>query len=93
MKVDGNPIDEYVYRPQVATISYTIAYELEQARLYAGVTSAEFDSMPGSPEWCTEATGWRSKCHVLVLYRMSTAIPAAANDAAAKDMERKSKRH
>lgn len=91
MRVDGNPIDEYHYRPQVASITYTINYELEQARLFAGLTAAEFDATPGSPEWCTEVTGWRSKCHILMLYRMSNAIPAVANDAAAKDMERQSK--
>lgn len=89
--VDGNPISDYRYRPQVATITYTLAYELEQARLFAGLTASEFDRMPGTPEWCTEATGWRSKCHILMLYRMSNNIPAVAQDAAAKDMERQSK--
>ena len=91
MRVDGSPIDDYQFRPQVATITYTLAYELEQARLFAGLTMKEFDLMPGTPEWCTAQTGWRSKCHILTLYRMSNNIPAVAQDAAAKDMERQSK--
>ena len=91
MKVDGNPIDEYRVRPSIASISYTIGYELEQARLYAGLTAAEFDAMPGTPEWCTEMTGWRSKCHILMLWRMSNTIPAVMQDASIKDMERQSK--
>ncbi len=66
-----------------------MAYELEQSRLYAGLTAAEFDALPGAPEWCTEATGWRSKCHILLLYRMSNVIPAVVNDAAAKAMNRR----
>jgi hypothetical protein len=68
-----------------------MAYELEQARLYAGLTASEFDAMPGSPEWCTESTGWRSKCHILLLFRMSKTIPAVAEDAANKEAERNSK--
>lgn len=85
---DGSPIDDYHFRPSVTTITYTMAYELEQARLYAGMTIAEFDALPGSPMWCTESTGWRSKCHILLLYRMSKVIPAVAEDASAKEMER-----
>jgi hypothetical protein len=93
--VDGTPIDEYNLRTPAASISYTLDYELEQARLYAGITASEFDVMPGTPMWCTEQTGWRSKCHILLLYRMSLNIPAVANDAASKQMERESrmKRH
>lgn len=93
MKVDGSPIDEYIFRPSIINVSYTIQYELEQARIYAGLTAAEFDRMPGTPMWCTEVTGWRSKCHILLLFRMSRTIPAVAEDASAKDMERKYKRH
>lgn len=78
-----------MFRESITQISYTMVYELEQARLYAGLTAAEFDAMPGTPEWCTEETGWRSKCHILLLYRMSNRIPAVVEDAAAKDMERK----
>jgi hypothetical protein len=47
--------------------------------------------MPGTPMWCTETTGWRSKCHILILWRMSKTIPAVADDAASKEMERNSR--
>lgn len=91
MKTDGSPIEDYTYRPSAATITYSLAYELEQSRLFAGISASEFDVMPGTPEWCTELTGWRSKCHILILYRMSNAIPAVANDASIKQSERESK--
>lgn len=91
MTANGSPIEDYSYRPAVASITYTIAYELEQARLFAGITAGEFDVMPGVPEWCTDATGWRSKCHILILYRMSNSIPAVAQDASNRETERQSK--
>lgn len=89
--MDGSPIEDYHYRPQITTITYSLDYELEQARLFAGLTASEFDKMPGSPEWCNEQSGWRSKAHILVLYRMHNNIPAVAQDAANKEMERQSK--
>jgi len=51
---------------------------------------AEFDALPGTPEWTIDNE--RSKAHILVLYRMSNAIPAAVNDAQAREVERKSRR-
>lgn len=50
----------------------------------------EFDAMPASPEWAVEDE--RTKAHILVLYRMSNAIPAAVGDAQARESERKMKR-
>lgn len=67
-------------------------YELEQARLYAGLSPVEFEILPGNPEWVLpDATDWRTKAHILLLYRMSSTIPAVAQDAAARQMERESK--
>jgi hypothetical protein len=74
----------------VASVTYAESYELEQARVYAGISIAEFDALPGTPEWMQ--SGERSKAHILVLYRMSNAIPAAVSDAQSREMERKSKR-
>lgn len=92
MRVNGQPINDYHFRPQVATITHTMPYELEQARLYAGLSPLEFDALPGTPEWVlADAMDWRTKAHILLLYRMSTAIPAVAQDAANRQMERDSK--
>jgi hypothetical protein len=73
----------------VATITYSDRYELEQARIYAGMNISEFDALPGTPQWAVGDE--RTKTHILVLYRMSNAIPAAIGDAQSRDMERKNK--
>lgn len=87
--INGAPISDYSYRPSVASVHYKDSYELEQARIYAGMSVTEFDQLPGTPEWIT--TGERSKAHILVLYRMSNSITAAITDAQNREIERKSK--
>lgn len=92
MTANGSPIEDYHFRPSAATITYTLAYEEEQARIYSGMSTSEYDSLPGTPMWINPAIGGRSKCHILVLFRMSNTIPAVANDAASREMERDAKR-
>lgn len=92
MTINGEPIDDYSYRPAAATIYYTLEYEMEQARIYAGLSMAEWDTLPGTPEWIDPERHSRSKCHILVLYRMSNAIPAAANDALIRKQEMDARR-
>ena len=89
---NGAPIDDYNFRPTAATISYTLAFEQEQARVYAGMSAAEYDALPGTPMWIDPEKGGRSKCHVLVLYRMSQYIPAVGQDAQARKLEADAKR-
>lgn len=92
MTAGGKPIGDYSFRPAALTITYTLAYEEEQARIFAGMPPSEYDALPGTPMWINPDTGSRSKCHILVLYRMSNSIPAAANDANAREMERNARR-
>lgn len=73
----------------MATVQYSSTYEQEQARVYAGMSAAEYDALPGSPDWAVD--GQRTKAHILVLFRMSNAIPAAISDAQGRESERKSK--
>jgi len=89
--VNGAPADHYHFRPAAASISYALEYECESARIYAGISIAEWTLMPGTRQWLPETDG-RCKCDILILYRMSNFIPAAANDAQAREMERKSRR-
>jgi hypothetical protein len=70
-------------------VQYSSIYEQEQSRIYAGMSVAEYDALPGTPDWAVD--GQRTKAHILVLYRMSNAIPAAISDAQARESERKSK--
>ena len=67
-------------------------YECESARIHAGMSIAEWDALPGTRQWLDPETGGRSKCDLLILYRMSNFIPAASNDAQAREVERKSRR-
>ena len=91
MTANGSPIDDYSFRPSAATITYTLAYEEEQARIYAGMSIAEYDVLPGTPMWIDPNKGNHSKCHILVLFRMSNMIPAVASDASSREIERQSK--
>lgn len=92
VQANGAPISEYRFRPAAATISFTLAYEEEQARIYAGMSTAEYDGLPGTPMWVDPESGGRCKSDVLILYRMQQYIPAVANDAHAQQLERDSKR-
>lgn len=68
-----------------------MAFEEEQARLHAGVSIQEWDALPGTQAWINPETGGRCKSDLIMLYRMSNWIPAAAQDASARQMERESK--
>lgn len=74
-----------------ASISYSLDYELEQARIYAGLPIAEWDALPGTPDWIDPERPSRTKSHLLVLYRMSNVIPAAAQDAQIRQQENEAK--
>ncbi len=91
VKVNGSSADSYNFRPSAASITYSLEYESEMARVFAGLSIAEWSAMPGTRQWIPP-TGGRCKCDILILYRMSNFIPAAANDAQSREMERKSKR-
>lgn len=90
VKVNGAPIGEYQYRPSVVQVQYSPVYEYERARVFAGMSIAEWDALPGTPLW---ANGGRSKCDLIMLYRMSNDIPSAINDAQSREMERKANMH
>lgn len=90
VRVNGSPADDYNFLPSAATIHYTIEYECEAARVFAGIPIAEWDAMPGTRQWIPP-TGGRSKCDILILYRMSNFIPAAATDAQTRETQRKSR--
>ena len=83
---------DYAFRPAAATITYTMTFEEEQTRLYAGLSIMEWDALPGTQQWIDPEQGGRSKCDLIMLYRMNNWIPAAAQDASARQMERDAKR-
>lgn len=67
-----------------------MAFEEEQARLYAGISILEWDDLPGTRVWLLNDEG-RAKADLIMLYRMNNWIPAAAQDMAARDIERQNK--
>lgn len=90
VKVNGAPADDYNFKPAAASITYTLEYECEAARVFAGIPIAEWNTMPGTRQWIPP-TGGRCKCDILMLYRMSNLIPAASQDAQSRETERLSK--
>lgn len=92
MKLNGEPIDQYHYQSSPATITYTMAYEEEQARIYAGMSILEYDALPGTPQWIDPEVGGRSKSDLVIIYRMSKNIPAAVADIQAREMQRNARR-
>lgn len=91
MKVNGAPHNEYAFRPAAATITYSLEYELECARIFAGMSLAEWEALPGTRQWL-KLGEQRCKADLLILYRMSNFIPAASSDAQARASELKLKR-
>lgn len=85
------PANEYNFREPDAHITYSAAFEEESARLYAGISISEWDALPGTRAWIDPNKGGRSKCDLVVLYRMSNWITAAMDDVAAKKMEHRAR--
>lgn len=90
VRINGSPANSYQFRPAAANITYSVQYDYEQARIYAGMSITEWDALPGTRQWIPDSGG-RCKCDLIILYRMSQFIPAAANDAQGREMERKAK--
>lgn len=93
MTANGSPIDDYALKPTAATITYTMAFEQEQARIWAGMSYEAYDALPGTPMWLDPLKGGRSKCHIIMVYRMQQYIPAVAQDAQVRQQEIDARRH
>lgn len=89
MTVNGAPIDQYTYLPGPVTVQYKLAFEEQEARVSEGLTISEYEALPGTPRWVLPDGPEWTKCHVLMRYRMSRAIPAVGQDAQAREMKRR----
>lgn len=56
-------------------------YEEQDARVKAGLSITEYDSLVGDPVWITEDTPQVSKAHVIAYARMSGRIQAVFAEA------------
>lgn len=86
MTSNGYDIRQYPLSRPPVNIATSLFFELEQARLSYGMTPAEFEALPGNPEWA--GYGKLSKAHVLVSYRLTALIGAVESEARAKASER-----
>jgi len=60
------------------------AFEEIEARNIAGLTQAEYETLPGTPEWLTEDGPGISKSHVIAYARMKRRIEAVYAEAQRK---------
>lgn len=90
VKANGEPIDQYTLTPGPVKITYSLAFEEEQARISEGLSFEDYEVLPGTPRWILEDGPQRSKCHVLMRYRISLQIPAVSNEAQEQERKRQS---
>lgn len=86
--VNGRPIREYQLPKTNVTVSYSIELEEQEARMFAGIGIAEYETMPGTPDWCDENYPL-SKSDVIVMYRMHHLIAAVQEHARSKQPARR----
>jgi len=91
VQVNGNPIEEYRFLPSPGTVMYSLGFEMQQARVAAGLSLHEWDTLPGDPIWTSDVQPM-CKAEVLIWFRMAQRIPAVSNDLQARETQRKQNR-
>lgn len=91
VRLNGNSdIFHYQPKPSLASFSHGIDYELEQARLYAGLSPSEWNKLGGSHIWAID--GGLCKADYLVLFRINGRINTVGEDIKARHTEQQMKR-
>ncbi len=83
MTINKMDIMKYPLPKAKATINYSLDFEEQEARIFAGLSLKEYDELPGVPEWCTEDQPL-SKSEILVLYRLHNQMNAVRDDLSTK---------
>lgn len=83
MQANGDDIRTYPLDRTPVYIEYSLYFEAERARVQAGLSLAEFNALPGSPEWCTDASPV-SKCDLIAFMRLDQLVNLVMQDAALK---------
>ncbi len=78
-----------MYQKSPITITYNVAFEMEEARVEAGLTPDEFEELPGNPCWAHINNTRHSKAGIVVWFRHRRAIVAVAQDAVNREAQRK----
>lgn len=84
-------MSDYRTRPSKGEFIVSLEFEQHQARVAAGLTVTEYDSLPGTPQWARRESISTSKCHVLMWYRQERHLQLVADDMQAREMERQTK--
>lgn len=80
----GEDIEQYRLETPPIDIIHRGAFEELEARTIAGLSQAEYDSLPGTPDWLTDNGPTISKSHVVAYARLKRRIEAVYMDATQK---------
>lgn len=70
----------------------SLEFEQQQARVKAGLSVAEYEQLPGTPQWARRRGLSTSKCHVIMWYRQERRLQIVGDDIQAREMERQTRR-
>jgi len=85
-------MSDYRTRPAKGEFMVSLEFEQHQARIASGLTIAEYDALPGTPQWARRMGISTSKCHILMWHRQDRHLQMVADDMQARELERQSKR-
>lgn len=83
----GEDIDQYRLDQPAIEIIHRGAFEEVEARTIAGLSQAEYDALPGTPDWLTDEGPTISKSHVVAYARLKRRIEAVYIDAQQKQQK------
>lgn len=89
MTANSQDIREYLLEKAPVNVTYSMAFEEQEARVLMGLTLAEYHALPGVPEWVDPDNPTLSKADVVAFYRLHSRIGVVQEDAAAKKAKRK----
>ena len=79
--VNNNDAKRYRFkRRSKGSIASSASLEQEMARVWAGLSLAEFDDLPGNPEWVNYHNPKRSKASIVAAYRMANLLDSIQDD-------------
>ena len=72
-------VRRYVSKPGIASFSYNILYELQEAALARGISEVELAAMPGVRLWLID-NQTMSKCDLIAWFRLHQQISTVSQD-------------
>lgn len=88
--INGKSVWDYVLESKHSIISPPIV-EIENARLFCGLSIEQFESLSGTKYWSNEENSigiYESKSDVLIFYRVQKLTEAIINDLNVKEIKK-----